>query len=85
MRVYWRNGALVIEPESEREGSLLSEAVANLKFGRPPEMQNGISGGSTLSGEDLFDRIVGDHEAIPSGLSGKSNDEQHVIAINMRR
>lgn len=85
MRIFWRNGALQILPESEREGQLLTELVNNAQFGRPPEMQNTIPGGSTLSGEDLFDRVVVGHQAIPSGLASQSDNKQHVVAINVRR
>lgn len=85
MRVFWHNGGLVIEPESEREGQLLTELAENLKFGRPSGMQNRIpSGCSSSSSEELFNAVVGDHETSPSCLTSKRHDKQHVVAINER-
>jgi len=85
MRIFWHNGALTIQPESEREGQLLGELSQNLKFGRPSGMQNRIPSGETpSSGEGLFERIVTHHEARPSGLTGKRNDKQHIVAIDKR-
>lgn len=75
----------MIEPEGEREGQLLTELAGNLTFGRPSGMQNRIPSGEAPSGsEGLFERIGTDHEARPCGLASKSNDKQHVIAIDKR-
>jgi hypothetical protein len=85
MRVFWHNGGLMIEPENEREGELLIELAGNLSFGRPSGMQNRIPSGDTPSGsKGLFERIVTDHEARPSGLTSKRNDKQHVVTIDKR-
>ncbi len=83
MRVFWHNGALMIEPEGEREIRLLSELVGNLNFGKPQGMQNRIPAGDSVSGsEGLFESVVGDHQTRPSSLTGQSNHKQHVISIN---
>jgi len=51
----------------------------------PSGMQNRIPSGHTPSGsEGLFERIGADHEARPSSLASKSNDKQHVVAIDKR-
>lgn len=85
MRVFWHNGALMIEPEGEREGQLLTELAGNLKFGRPSGMQNRIPSGTSASGsEQLLDAVVGGHEASPSSLTRKRHDKQHIVAINER-
>jgi hypothetical protein len=85
MRVFWHNGALMIEPEGEREGQLLTELAANLKFGRPSGMQDRIPSGDTpSSSEGLFERLITDHEARPSSLPSKRNDKQHIVAIDKR-
>ena len=65
MRVFWHNGALMIEPEGEREIRLLSELVGNLNFGKPQGMQNRIPAGDSVSGsEGLFESVVGDHQTV---------------------
>jgi hypothetical protein len=85
MRVFWHNGSLMIKPEGEREGQLLTELAGNLKFGRPSGMQNRIPSGDTPSGsEGLFERIATGHEARPCSLPSKSNDKQHVVGIDKR-
>jgi hypothetical protein len=85
MRVFWHNGALMIEPEGERESQLLTELAGNLTFGKPSGMQNRIPSGETpSSSEGLFERIGTDHEARPGGLTSKRNDKQHVVAIDKR-
>ena len=54
MRIFWHEGGLHIQPESEREGRLLVELVSHLKFEKPPEMRDCIPGGETTSSrEDL--------------------------------
>jgi hypothetical protein len=83
MRVFWHNGALMIEPEGEREGKLLVELAGNLKFGRPSGMQNRIPSGDTpLGSEGVLERLTGNHQSGPSSLSRKTNDKQHVVSIN---
>jgi hypothetical protein len=85
MRVFWHNGALMIEPEGEREVGLLTELAGNLKFGRPSGMQDRIPSGETPSGSDgLFKGVVADHEGGPSGLTRKRHNKQHIVAINER-
>lgn len=75
----------MIEPEGEREGQLLTELAANLKFGRPSGMQDRIPSGDTpSSSEGLFERLITDHEARPSSLPSKRNDKQHIVAIDKR-
>ncbi len=81
MRVFWYNGALMIEPEGERESQLLTELAGNIKFGRPSGMQNRIPSGETSSGEEFFDRLVANHETVPRSTSD-SHHKKHVVAIN---
>ncbi len=81
MRVFWYNGALMIEPENEREGKLLTELAGNIKFGRSEEMQSRISSGNASSGEELLDRLVGDHKGIPSSTSHR-HYKKHIVAID---
>jgi hypothetical protein len=85
MRVFWHNGGLMIEPENKREEELLIELAGNLSFGKPSGMQNRIPSGDTPSGsEGLFERIGTDHETRPRGLTSKSNDKKHIVAIDKR-
>lgn len=81
MRVFWYNGALMIEPEGEREGQLLTELAGNIKFGRSEGTQNRIPSGEASSGEELLNRLITDHKAVPSG-STSGHHKKHVISIN---
>jgi hypothetical protein len=82
MRVFWYNGALQILPESNREGQLLSELVAQLKFGRPPEMSVNVPGGGDASGgEELYNRLVADHKTVPRSATNGHN-KKHVVSID---
>jgi hypothetical protein len=52
---------------------------------RPSGMQERIPSGEAASGSDgLYEAVIAYHEAGPSSLSGKGNNEKHVIAINER-
>ena len=82
MRVFWHNGALQLVPETEREGKLLAELSKNVKFGKPPGMQDRIPGGNTPSGDGLFELLVGDEKTRPSSNSGKLNHKQQILCIN---
>jgi hypothetical protein len=81
MRVFWHNGALMIEPESDREGQLLTELAGNIKFGRPSGMQNRIPSGEASSGEELLNRLVSNHETVPR-CTADSHHKKHVVSIN---
>lgn len=83
MRVFWHNGALMIEPEGEREVRLLVELTGNLKLEKPPEMQNSTSGSGCASGGDSFLKLlIGDHQVNPSNLSGNLHNKKPVVCIN---
>ena len=81
MRVFWYNGALMIEPESEREGKLLTELAGNVKFGRPSGMQNRIPLGEASSGEELLNSLASDHKAVPSSTRNRDH-KKHIVAID---
>ncbi len=82
MRIFWHNGALQILPESQPEIKLLCELTGGLTLGKPPEMQNCISGGDTQSGDGLFEALVGHKESRPSRFTGKAHHKKQVICIN---
>ena len=83
MRVFWHNGALQLLPETQREGQLLAELSENVKFEKPPEMQNRTPDGESESGsETLFEAIITNHQARPRSLAGQRNHKQHIVGIN---
>jgi hypothetical protein len=83
MRVFWHNGALQLLPESEREAKLLAELSENVKFEKPPEMQDHTSGGhAALGGDSLLEHLIGQHEVNPSRLSRNFHDKQSVVRIH---
>ena len=82
MRVFWHNGALMIEPEGERESELLIELAGNLSFGRPSGMQNRIPSGEASSGDEFLQRVSGNHDVVPSNLPRKLDNKQSVVSIN---
>lgn len=85
MRIFWHNGALQLLPEDRRESELLDELSRNVKFGRPPELNGPPNMGESSSGEDVFDRIVGNHRLAPSGLSRKGSNKDTVVTIHKLR
>lgn len=81
MLVYWHQGALRIEPESELERKALVTLCENAKFGRP---QGKLipAGASKLGSDELFEALVGDHQAGPRRFSGKTENNQPVFRID---
>jgi hypothetical protein len=58
MKIYWLDGGLKIEPDSERESRLLSELCASVRF-EPvelPERKHPVDSGS----QGLIDAIIRD-------------------------
>jgi hypothetical protein len=85
MRIFWHNGGLQLLPETKREGELLDELSRNVKFERPPET-NGLSNlGESSGGEDVLDRLMGNHHALPSSSARKLGDKNAVISIQKLR
>ena len=81
MRVFWHQGGLHIEPESDQERKALVMLVDNAKFGKPPGIT--VPGGSSELGSDqLFEAVIGDHQAGPRSLPGQRNNKQLVVSIN---
>ena len=81
MRVFWQQGGLHLEPESEQERKALATLVDNAKFGKPPGTVI-PSGSSELGGDRFFDAVVGGHQAGPRSLPSKSDYKQHVVSID---
>ena|SRR5713226_7545811 len=62
-----------------------NQTESNLATIGPERMQERTPSGDCPSGCDgLFEAISGYHQRGPSRFPGKSNDEQHVIAIDER-
>ncbi len=81
MRVFWHQGGLHIEPESDQERKALVTLVDNAKFGKPPGTS--IPGGvSELGSDQLFEAVVGDHQARPRSLSSNPKHKQFIVPIN---
>jgi len=79
--VFWRDGVLQIEPESEVERSALVALVENAKFGRP---QGKVipAGSSELGSDELFKALVGDHQTRPGSFASKAEHNQPVVSID---
>jgi hypothetical protein len=85
MRIFWHDGALMIEPENDRKVKLLAELAANVKFESPSGTQDRVPSGESLSGSDgLFEAVVAYHERCPGRLTRKTHDKQHIVVINER-
>jgi hypothetical protein len=52
MRIFWLNGGLHLEPESDVESEALLLLTGNLKIGKPPELSGPRFSGSFDPGED---------------------------------
>ena len=81
MRIFWHQGGLHLEPESEQERDALVILVANAKFGKSPGTVI-PSGSSELGGDQFLDAITGNHKAGPRSLPSKANNQQHVVTID---
>lgn len=81
MLVFWHQGVLQIEPESEIERRALVALVENAKFGRP---QGTLvpAGSSELGSDELFKALVGDHQARPRSFASKAEHHQPVVRID---
>jgi hypothetical protein len=85
MRVFWHEGGLHIHPESEHEGRMLVEIVAQMKFEKPPEMRSSNPVVCSSGRQEFIDSIVGNHQVVPSGVSSQLNDKNPIIRIDERR
>jgi len=75
------NGALMIEPEGERESQLLTELAGNIKFGRPSGCKIASPLAKLQAAKSSLDRLVANHETVPRSTSD-SHHKKHVVAIN---
>ena len=65
MRVYWLNGSLTIEQETEKETALIHELISAAKY-EPPLYQT-IGSGETVSGSELsLEAVIGGNQGSPS-------------------
>ena len=65
MRIYWRNTALNLEPESQSEQEALEILLKNVNFGRSPKESFGSGVGSAVV-EKIVHNFVRDEQAFPS-------------------
>jgi hypothetical protein len=88
MKVFWHQGGLQIQPESEKETKLIADLLACIQFEEPEtsprKTASGVSG-SSLSCEELFDSIVSNRQVLPGGLPLKPRDKQAVIPIHVTK
>ena len=83
MRIFWHNGALMIEPEDEQEVQLLTALTDNLRSEKPPEMQSCTSGsGQALGGDGFLKHLISNHEVYPGNFPRNLHHKQSVICIN---
>jgi hypothetical protein len=82
MRAFWHNGGLHILPESKADSELLCSFSDAIGVGKSLGMRNCIPKGDCQSGDGLFELLVGNKQACPSGNSGKLDHEKQVICIN---
>jgi hypothetical protein len=84
MLLTWFDGALLLRPESNEDKEQLIELSERLNR-TPAETRHRIPAGEAALGSDrLFERAVTHHEGRPSGFSGESNHQKHVVCINKR-
>ena len=83
MRIFWHQGGLHIEPQSDDEPQALVGLLESVGTEPKPEMRTG-SGSSELGSDGLLDAVVCDHEITPRRFARKSCDKDTVVAINVR-
>ena len=80
MKVFWYQGGIHFEPESQRETDLLMRWVP-LKD--PSERQRSSSSGSSELGcESIFKLLIGNHKRGPGRLTRKTGNQQAVVRID---
>lgn len=83
MRIYWWQGSLTIQPESDRERSLLCDLAAQFKVTTPLDAGAQHSGvGQTLCGEFAHETVVVDQDVHPSRLASTHGNKKPVVLIN---
>ena len=80
MRVFWNNGGLFIEPESDQERAALVTLAENVRVEEPPRTIQRVNSGSGELGSDLL-KALGCHDVGIRPLTGHLNDKDSVVGV----
>jgi hypothetical protein len=82
MKVFWHQGGLHIEPESDRERSALVTLTENMKLYEPPRTIQRANSGSGQLGSDLLE-VLGCHDVGVRPIPGDLNDKNPVVGVRI--